>query len=374
MRKNLLAFIASFALCLPTIATNMCVKQKNGEIVKFEVDDIDEVYFEKSTTNPEEDPTIVDESETPLKFYIIDDDNVAVIRDGSYSTLKSVTIPPKVRIEGKVYTVTEIDGLTFAYFDNITDIKIPETVTKLGTSSFSRCYGLTKIEVPSSVVTIKDSTFYDCKNLREITIPNSVQDICYEAFGFCANLTPGLLIYGDGTKCYGWLGDQEKCTEVVIPDGVKKIEKTAFSYISSLKKIEIPNSVNEIESGAFRGCNGLTPGLLIYDNGTKCYGWIGDETKCTEVVIPDGVQKIDDLGFVYISSLTTVTIPESLNSIGYRAFDGCENLDVVIENSEENIKFYAYQFDYDIWENIRVESTMEDSKAFSGVKSVTFTK
>lgn len=39
--------------------------------------------------------------------------------------------------------------------------------------------------------------------------------------------------------------------EIIIPDGVIKIDGLAFSRCTSLKSIEIPNSVTEIMEGAF---------------------------------------------------------------------------------------------------------------------------
>jgi hypothetical protein len=52
--------------------------------------------------------------------------------------------------------------------------------------------------------------------------------------------------------------------------------------------------------------------------------------------------------------LASITIPKSVTYIGVYAFKNCENLDVVIENSKENVEI--------------------ESNAFEGCKSVTYTK
>ncbi|MBP5705270.1 MAG: hypothetical protein J6X12_11350, partial [Paludibacteraceae bacterium] len=100
MTKKLLALILTFVSSVMTFATDMVVKQKNGEILRIDVKNVEEVIFEESNSD---DSTIVDTSETPLKFNILSDSTVEVIKDNSYSELSSVTIPAKVRIDGKVY-------------------------------------------------------------------------------------------------------------------------------------------------------------------------------------------------------------------------------------------------------------------------------
>jgi hypothetical protein len=96
--------------------------------------------------------------------------------------------------------------------------------------------------------------------------------------------------------------------------------------------------VTNIGDWAFYGCDELPPHLLVYDKGTKCYGWVGDKSKCIEVTIPESVTKIDGYAFNGCSSLTSITIPKSVTSIDKDAFGGCKNLDVVIDNKEQNVK------------------------------------
>ena len=90
MAKKLLASVIAFALCLFVSAADMVVKGKNGEGWK-----------------------IVDQSETFLRFKILSDSTVELTKESSYRNHDSITIPEKVRIGGKVYTVTSIGYFAF---------------------------------------------------------------------------------------------------------------------------------------------------------------------------------------------------------------------------------------------------------------------
>ena len=78
MRKKLIALGALFTICLSMLATDMVVKQKNGEDWKINVNDVEEVVFEETIP---EDSTVIDESETFLKFNILSDSTVEVIKE-----------------------------------------------------------------------------------------------------------------------------------------------------------------------------------------------------------------------------------------------------------------------------------------------------
>ncbi len=83
----------------------------------------------------------------------------------------------------------------------------------------------------------------------------------------------------DGTTISRFIGKE---TEVVIPEGVRRIGKNAFQNCGSV----------------------------------------------TSVVIPEGVEKIPSRTFVNCRSLELVVIPESVKKFGKWAFTGCPNLTI----------------------------------------------
>ena len=222
MAKKLLASVMAFALCLFVSAADMVVKEKNGEDQKNNV---------------------VDQSKTFLEFKVLSDSTVEVTITPSYRGHKSITIPEKVRIEGKVYTVTSIGYSAFRECRSLTSIKIPKGVTSIADEAFYGCESLNSIKIPEGVTSIGGGAFYYCESLTSINIPEGVTSIGYAAFLGC-----------------------KKLTSINIPESVTSIGKCAFEGCSSLTSINIPGGLTSIGKEAFWGCYNLE---IVIDNSEK---------------------------------------------------------------------------------------------------------
>ena len=94
---------------------------------------------------------IVDVADSPLKFRTLYNGKANVIEDRSYQNLTSITIPAKIRDNGDVYTVTNINSWVFHYCENLVNIEIPSTITEINlrTLSYRNMKKLTNITVAS---------------------------------------------------------------------------------------------------------------------------------------------------------------------------------------------------------------------------------
>ena len=88
------------------------------------------------------------------------------------------------------------------------------------------------------------------------------------------------------------------------------------------------DGATSIGSYAFAFCNSLTS-VTIPDSVTSIGYQAFNESSLTSVTMPDSVTSIGSYAFQNCSGLTSVTIPSSVTSIGDEAFYGCSNLTTV---------------------------------------------
>ena len=226
-----------------------------------------------------------------------------------------ITIPSTISNGVFDYTVTSIGDGAFWNGYNLTSVTIPNSITSIGNGAFLCCYSLTNVTIPSSVKSIGDRAFYYCSSFTSVIIPSSVTTIGDSAFESC------------------W-----RVTSVTIPNSVTSIGDNGFFSCYNLTNVTIPKSVNNIGIGAFGGCDKLTSievdsfneyyssidGILFNKSASAIIACPGGKSGI--YIIPDSVDSIGDRAFYDCNSLTSVTIPNSVTSIGESAFYHINNL------------------------------------------------
>ncbi|MGN0487944.1 MAG: leucine-rich repeat domain-containing protein [Ruminococcus sp.] len=218
-----------------------------------------------------------------------------------------------------------------------------------GTAEITGYFGSdTEIEIPSeldgyTVTSIAWEAFSYCTSIISITIPDSVTSIGSGAFDDTAwyNNQPDGVVYL-GKLVYKYKGDCP--VTVTLKDGTIGICEYAFSDCKSLTSITIPDSVTSIGRGAFDDTAWYNnqPDGVVYA-GKIVYKCKGD---CPETVsLKDATIGICDYAFYDCGSLTSITIPSSVTSIGNWVFDGCKSLtSVTIPDSVASIGAEAFRY------------------------------
>ncbi len=177
--------------------------------------------------------------------------------------------------------------------------------------------------------------------------------------------------------------------ELIIPEGVRTVEREAFCGCEKLRTINIPVSVSELDPSAFVFCSSLesfsvAPGSTFFSvqdrmlYGLDDKGGMNKLVRCpdtkTNVDVPYGTTEIGGGSFSN-SSVESVTVPETVTVIGDSAFYGCEKLkNVTIANGLKGIGVGAF-WNTPSLESIDLPDTVNTicDRAFnsSGLKSFT---
>ena len=255
-----------------------------------------------------------------------------------------------ITFDGDIATVGEN---AFYYCVDLSSVTFSANVTSIGKKAFYYCYNSTNktgletvtFAEGSILETIEESAFYYCRLLSSITIPASVTSIGKQAFNQCSKLAT--VTFAEGSKL-GTIGQQafsgcSALSSITIPASVTSIGQQAFFCCSGLASVLIPNSVTCIENSAFFGCYFTIDNFINNSSlDAKSNNYWG-ATICDERT-DDGLCIIAGVVVKYGGEGTSVTIPNTVTSIGDYAFSGCNNLiSVAIPNSVTSIGEYAFR-------------------------------
>jgi len=296
--------------------------------------------------------------------------------------------------------VISIGVEAFAFCTNLTSVTIPSSVTNIGASIFYDCTSLTSATIHDGVTNIPEGMFYACNRLTSVTIPASVTSLGSSAFAGCTALTA---VYfqgnapGDGSDTSVFSGDTN--TVYYLPgttgwgptfDGRPTVQLsnsfqgytftanngaiTITGYTGDDSAVTIPSTINglpviSIGNSAFQS-NTMTS--VTIPTGVTSIG-VRAFAECfslTNVTIPTSITSIGQVAFWDCFSLTNVTIPTSITSIGDRAFWRCALNNVTIPASVTNIGVGVF-FDNSSLTAITVDP---NNPAYCNVAGVLFDK
>lgn len=200
----------------------------------------------------------------------------------------------------------------FSWNDALQIVEIGDLVTSIPSCSFNECHNLFQVTIGSGVKTIGDDAFGET-GVENLYIDNLEQ--------WC-NIDFGTFYSSPLAFNHGWLhvGGADAVYDIVIPDGVTKINSYAFAG-ARLNSVTVPSGVTEIGEEAFAEC------------------WGDFQT----VHLPEGLQSIGYGAFAN-STLKRIEIPESVTYLGSNMFFRCNELEEAIINAQitsvEEYSFY----------------------------------
>ena len=273
---------------------------------------------------------------------------------------------------GATFTVTVAAATNKFFFDPTTGMITGYNGTDTVVVIPSKINGIT-------VETIGHTAFRD-SSVTSVTIPASVTEIGSNAFAGCTNLT-SVHYEGDWSNLTIQSGNpavQDAANEQLFdfkftPDNTAVI---VIRYKGTAADVTIPSRykgkpVTIIDHAAF--FNSVVTSVTIPDSVTS----IGDNafgfcSQLTNISIPNSVTYIGFSAFAHCTSLKSITLPSSLSSISEALFSGCSQLTTIhIPDSVPSIPSNAFYHCRNL-ETIRipVSVTLIETDAFAGCPSL----
>lgn len=269
-------------------------------------------------------------------------------------------------IEG--YPVVELADECFKG-TKITSVKLPNSIIKIGEDCFMNCGSLKNINIPDTLIYLGASAFQNTSSLDSIIIPESIKTFGNDLKEFkdwaglfdrsgikkivfsgyreilSASIFNGLHdIYTVGRNTlYTGKSWNSSVEEIILPNGLKKIDSNSFYEMGKLKIVTIPNTVTEIGENAFYGCSELTTVSIppsVIEIGESAFQYC-DNLKT--IIIPSSVKKIGIAVFADCKNLTSITLPNGITEISRSLFNRSGLTTIVIPSTVETIGIWAFQ-------------------------------
>ena len=285
---------------------------------------------------------------------------VTEINDRAFSNCSSLA---NVTISGAITRI----GISAFYNNAFESIILPETVEVLDDSAFRQCANLKEITLPDALNTIGDAVFLKCSALYRVSLPDSVTSVGKSVFFYNNDITVEIrknsgavansllkqqgvhhvIIDADITaignnvfdSCYE-LSTVTYGNEAVNPGeyklspAIKTIGSEAFKDNAMLRNLIVPDTLEKIGEKAFYNaiqsmynCKEVTV-TFYFVNGTISENVLKSQNICY-IFVGDGISVIGTEAFNNCKSLKTVSLPDTVSTIGDNVF-AASNGDIVL--------------------------------------------
>jgi hypothetical protein len=234
-------------------------------------------------------------------------DGSTVYKAGSPNASGSVVILEKVIVNGKEFSVTKIGNFAFCMLNDLIHVSIPSSIRSIGFEAFAGCSKLESIDIKEGLQEIYQESFRGCVSLKSVLLPSGLESIGFGAFSGCQGLT-----------------------SIIIPASVSDIHVTSFYSCNSLGSIIVEE------------------GNSVYDSRCNCNAIVKTADNmlligCMNTDIPESITSIGEKAFMSCQGLSVIGVPESVREIGNYAFENCTNLrELTLSEGLQAIRWGAF--------------------------------
>ena len=214
----------------------------------------------------------------------------------------------------------------------LVSVTLPDGLIEIGRGAFEDAISLKSIQIPASVTSIGERAFLNCTAISAFSV--AAENIAYKS-------EDGILYSKDGSILIQYPAGKSD-TAFTPPTSVTVLGEYSFAYAEKLESLTLHEGILKVGYNAFSFCEikHLTAPMdlismiptgslvsLVITSGKKIpsYAFSG-LTSLVSVTIPESVYEIGDVAFSGCVSLESITIPSGVTKIGVSAFSGCASL------------------------------------------------
>lgn len=261
-------------------------------------------------------------------IYALQSPNKATVIDADGDITEAII---KDEVEG--YAVQTIGSYAFQSKSELTKVTMPDSITSIEDGAFSWCEKLLEIQLSNNLSNIGADAFYFTTTLTSITIPNSVTTIGTDAFNKSLKA-----VYYNGTLEQWCNINFENVTSNPVYSG------NADLFISGQKLEQVSITTSLTNNYTFSGCGSLK--MVSININTIPDKTFANCLNLASLSLGNSVTSIGTEAFANCKSLTTITIPENVTSIKTKAFADCKQVSLINFNAKSlpNLSSTSYIF------------------------------
>lgn len=259
-------------------------------------------------------------------------------------------------------TVRELRYYAFSNQKDMTSITLPEGLVNISSYAFEFCSKLEHLVIPSTVDSIGENAFYSCSALQQINIPQGIKSLANEVLAHTGIKTL------DIPSSVNYIGEKafrncESLQSIKLPEGLTLLNDELFDGCKQLSDIQIPSTVTTIKKAAFNDCKALKTitlpaSLSTFENSSWSDNSIFSGCSALKSIMveagnkyfeSDGTalyNKAKDTLICFPAGVTSVVVPQSVKTIGVKAFCSCDSLqNIMFEDGVSELVIEQYAFE-----------------------------
>lgn len=260
-----------------------------------------------------------------LKFALSNIDlSASIVGTSEEFTETELTLPKYVYKNSSLYMITSISDNVFKNNTTLQTVTLPAYLLKIGDSCFEGCTSLDTVNIPETVTSIGKRLFFGCTSLAATQkLPDAITTIPEEIYAECTGIT-----------------------SVVFPKNITEVGNGSFMNSGLTGQLNLSSSIKVLGDSVFKGTS--ITGLSFEGNsqltsiGMSCFESCA--SLAGKVSIPNlMMNRIGKAAFANCSSITEISIPNSLKYIEENSFEGFNSrITIVCDDGPEDIVRILY--------------------------------